>query len=445
MATTMSSSSVAFAHLDFDSQMLASKHGLQITDTMWQDSGRKWGSATGDNISDVTFSIMNPSGITSIKQKLPVIGNPRFDDVTADMAIDKIHVTVGNESNSSLKKIPLKDLLENKGGYLKTNSDHGSIVVPSLYVPERDSQVLVSAQYGVLPLHSGKCDFGIDLYNYQSYDREHPGVLVIVASQQGTSAQTVSTGTTTLYFNNNGDAANYVVQRLEEERKDRGATTGKPLSSDEKETTMLMIIQVPLKDLPRTTCECPSLTTSPQSMSISSPPYSPFGSFDYQGNGSYSIQSTMDFDMPVFKSFNFNTSTTSHYSGLSDLDMPVFRSLPSPVKKDMDYGVIKAGVTHSKFVGINVKQVIRNEALPIRITMMFYKVTDDATIPEAEFVDMAATIGKVYTSGHTQGSLVTDLFIDRLTASKDTKAASSGYGHPFVLQIPKEGPRLFDF
>lgn len=102
---------------------------------------------------------------------------------------------------------------------------------------DRDTSILTSAQFCVLPLYDASVEFNPRIFNYQSEDqgmwlcRHHttktngllldPAVLVVVATAQGTSAQVVSGEYPgqKLFFNVGGRAADLVATRLEDDRK----------------------------------------------------------------------------------------------------------------------------------------------------------------------------------------------------------------------------------
>lgn len=184
-------------------QQLAQAQKLHIHKVTWEDTARSKGSAFGPNISDMTLRLDKENVL------LPVIRHPNFADESADMPISNFSLVVGNETKDAPRKtVSLKEYLENKDGYIK---DVSGIPVGNLLCSERDDVILTSAQYCVLPLDKGNCEFNVHLYNYQSSSDE-PGVLVIVSSSAGSSAQAIYGGTTALYFNEASKAANSTLR-----------------------------------------------------------------------------------------------------------------------------------------------------------------------------------------------------------------------------------------
>jgi len=332
-------------------QNIAKKHNLNINRVTWEDTARSKGSCWGPNISDMTLKLDKEHIL------LPVIRRPNFSDETADLPIKNFVLMTGNEKgNKELKKVSLRDYLENKEGYIK---DVKGNPVKSLLCEERDEVILTSAQYCILPLNKGTCEFNVNLYNYQS-SSSSPGVLVIVASSQGSSAQAIYGGTTALYFNNAGKAANYVAERLKDERERLGKEIEGKMDKDEQERNALFIYQIPLKVKAR------------------------------------------EFDMVL------QCSSLPKGSGM------LFKKSSSSLKRKssnsrgMDNAVIKVGNTHSDFKGITSAEIERDPQFPIRCTIQFYKVTDEEDIPVEEFKEMAKNIERIYKSTDQSGSLVTD-------------------------------------
>ncbi len=330
-------------------QGYAGKQGLQILDITWEDTGRSKNSCWGPNISDMTLLLDKQSSL------LPVIRFPNFSDKTADLSIEQFEISVGNEKGDTPTKIPLKKYLQNPAEFIKSDNK-----LESLFDESRDKEILVAAQYCVLPLEEGTCEFNVHLYNYQS-NSEEPAVLVLVASSQGTSAQILS-GNNPLYFNDDGKACNFLAERMKDVRKREGESEAKEMTKEEEEKNCLYIFQIPLKQKKQ------------QRKEINC----------------------------------FSEGVKCKKKGKAK-------------KKGMDDAILSKGKSHSNFKGINNKELERDKTFPIRCTLQFYKVTDTNEIPEAIFEDMAKKIDNVYTKGINQGSLVTEGFTGRSTEWVDKK------------------------
>ena len=114
---------------------LASKYGLNILNVTWEDTGRYQNSSVGPNISDVTIQVQHqdPNARQSTLTLMPVIRFPNFTDQTADIALDKFYLLVGNEDGSGLHKVTLEEYL---GNFRKFLSEPGS------WAGREDSMVL---------------------------------------------------------------------------------------------------------------------------------------------------------------------------------------------------------------------------------------------------------------------------------------------------------------
>jgi hypothetical protein len=386
---------------------IANRYGLDINTITWEDMGRYKGSSAGPAISDLTLKLAKSN------RNLPIIRNPNFADRTADMPIGKFNVTVGNETKDTpLKSLPFKDFLENKGGHLKGTDGKP---LKSLYCEAMDKNLLTSAQYCILPLNSGTCDFNVNLFNYQTSDDES-AVLVVVGSQQGTSSQTIKRGTTALYFNNAGSAADYVAERLKEERARLGKNTEAAMDADEKQRNALFIYQIPLKVTPRVSRYSTYSSTNGDD-----------SNGDDSNGGSFNIMQCLEMEdkCSVLESLSLFTSSNAT------------RSISA---KGMDNAMIRAGVTHSKFLGIDKSTVERDERFPIRVTIQLYKVTDDPNLDPSAFEDMAANIIKIYSVGEAEGSLVVDG-----DTGRSTEWDPKGLNVPFTKPVPVNGLPLFAF
>jgi len=290
---------------------------------------------------------------------LPVIRFPSFSDETADLPIEQFDIPVGNEIGEQPKKIPLKEYLENASKYIQSMGK-----IPSLYTGERDKNILTSAQFCVLPLAKGTCEFNVHLYNYQS--GSEPAVLVLIVSQAGTSAQ-FAVGNP-LYFNQKGKACNFVAERLKDERERKGLSSDTPMNVDEQERNCLLVFQIPLKVKE-------SLRSVPMLSEMCMPECK-------------SVQSES------FKCEDFESS------------------------RGMDDAMLRTGDSHSDFQGVDNKTFERDPQFPIRCTVQFYKVTDTDIVPESAFKDMSEKIDNVYKYGVARGSLVTSGNTGRTTEMK---------------------------
>lgn len=353
---------VAYIHRNRETLSAAAKHGLAVQTISWEDSARNKNSCYGPNISDMTLRL---SGGGS---DLPMIRYPNFSDLSVDRPIGDFSLTVGNEgSDLPSQKVSLRDYLQNLGNYVKRTSGGE---VKSLFSEEKDSHVLTSAQYCILPLDEKTVEFNVSLNNYQS-SSAYPAVLVIVSSQKGTSAQTVYGGCTQLYFNDKGQAANYVAERLKEERRRLGKDIESKISADETERNCLYIFQVPLK-VPAQSRGIKECCLSLGSNSFTEE-CCPMGS---EGLECESFDGLEDEDCEEVDGLEFSLAKSKGSRG-------------------MDHAMLSVGKSHSKFEGIKDHPIERDHRFPIRCTIQKYLCTDTAVIPDQRWVEMKENIDRL--------------------------------------------------
>ena len=344
---------------DPQARALAKQYGLDIVNITWEDTGRHKGSALGPNISDMTIQVqqLNPRTGRRELSLMPVIRYPNFADLSADLPLDSLQVLVGNEKGKPLQPVSLRELLGNLRRYLHDpNSWAGNR--NSLLAP-RDSHVLVSAQAAFLPIPAGgSAQFNPVLFNYQSYPG-NPAVLAILATREGTSMTVIENraeegwGVTwgqRLFFNQNGERASLTGQRLSDFRAEQAAnpTPQDPDSAEvpEEALNLVMLIQVPLKQrqLPRREVEGDIV--------------------------SYSLATDL--------------------AGLSNVEA----------------AVIGHGEVEGPFTEINNLDIKRDPRFPIRVTVQFYKATDNGVVSAEDMAQIHHQIARVYREADYVGSLV---------------------------------------
>nr|QBK88121.1 MAG: hypothetical protein LCMAC202_04830 [Marseillevirus LCMAC202] len=276
--------------------------------------------------------------------QMPAIRKPNFSDVSYDVNPDDYAVTVGNESGNPLRRIKLTE-------YLRNFTDYNSGVELKLPLyTERDSEMLASSQACVLPLKDGEVEFNIRLYNYQSYD-DDSSVLVIVASSQGTSAQIIKGSTKKLYFRLQDQKANFLAKRLADDRAQRGTSRTGAMTSEEQERNVLFIYQIPLK----------------------------------------------------LQKEHTNSGQEGMLLECCAMDDCVMQNSQSA--RGMDNAVLRAGEGFGVWPKIT-QTLERDTRWPIRLTLQYYKVTDEITVNEADFQEIAEQINKIYNHASATGSLV---------------------------------------
>jgi len=374
---------------DGTAQQLAAKHGLNILNVTWEDTGRYKGSSVGPNISDMTIQVqqMDPRTEQFSLTCMPVIRFPNFSDRSADIKPEQFFLLVGNEKGKTLRKVSLREFLGNFRKYLtKPGSWKGS--GRSLFSKQRDTHVLVSAQACFLPVpRKGIAEFNPVLFNYQSYEGD-PAVLTILATREGTSATIIDNkrdafqaGTTwgqRLFFNQKGERASLTGKRL----SDFLAESGKGGKGGAKEPSvkaagqgglnMVLLIQVPLK-------QKRPMSYGPMCEEASSAP-------------------------PCAKSER---------------------------SSDVEAAVIGHGKVEGPFTEIADLDIVRDEDFPVRVTVQFYKATSNGAVSDKDIAEIAQQIGKVYEKGDYVGSLVTEGMTKRPTEYAGPKFEPPGWWNSF--------------
>lgn len=362
----------------------ARRHGLDVLNITWEDTGRYKGSAVGPNISDMTIQVGTPNPKTRKfeARAMPVIRFPNFADVTTDIDPQAFTLLVGNESGRRLQRVSLYDFLGNIREHL---SEPGSWKGrrASLLAP-RDQQVLVSAQACFLPVpRQGIAQFNPVLFNYQSYEN-NPAVLTILSTREGTSVTVIDNKRDAfasggvwgqrLFHNENGMRASLTGQRLSDFVAE-GGTGGKPTTDRQGEgLSMVLLIQVPLKQDDRRNAM--------------------MGGF---GGG------------------------------------PAAEAMSEPMarRSDVETAVIGHGEVEGPFTEIDNLAIERDPRFPIRVTVQFYKATATGEPSEQDLRVIKDQIDRVYEQGGMVGSLVVGGETGRITEYDGPKVQPAGWWEDF--------------
>ncbi len=345
---------------DGEAQTLASRHGLQLLDVLWEDTGRWQGSSVGPNISDVTIEVVSGDGAGRKLALMPVLRFPNFSDRTADVRLDRVYLRVGNEREGRDEKaITLRDFLEQPGRFMSF-PEAGRVKGGSLLAP-RDTHALVSAQAAFLPVpKEGKATFHPVIFNYQS-TAGHPAVLTLLVTRQGTSLTVVDNARDTvsgrgswgqrLFYNAGGERAPLTAERISDVVARGTTSNGESAASLGEDANLLMLVQVPLV--------------------VHRPP-----------------RRAMAYE--------------------SAAPMAAAPSAPAMKTKgsDLEVAVLGHGELEGPFTELAGLEVERDARFPVRVTVQFYQATATGALGDAEMAHLAALVGKVYEQGDFVGSLV---------------------------------------
>jgi hypothetical protein len=374
---------------DADAQALARKHGLQILNVTWEDTGRFKNSAVGPNISDMTIQVqqLDPRSEKAFLTCMPVIRFPNFQDKTGDVRPYKFNLLVGNEKGGKTRPVTLADFLGDLRSYLHDprswKGDERSMLA------SRDAHVLVSAQACFLPIpKQGKAEFNPVVFNYQSYEK-HPAVLTIMVTREGTSVTVIDnkrdaflTGQTwgqRLFFNKAGKRASLTGTRLSEFIQPRPTDPQQQPSvklADAGGLNMVLLIQVPLKHEPM-------------------------------------------------------------LLGFAGAAADEGAAPPGAVQKgaargsDVENAVIGHGRVEGPFTEIDHLKIERDPKFPVRVTVQFYKATSNGVVSEQDMAEITAQIDRVYKEADYVGSLVTQGDTGRPTEYEGNKQQPPGWWTAF--------------
>lgn len=375
-----------------EAQALAAKFDLQILNVTWEDTGRYKGSSVGPNISDMTIQVAaerpKDEGGGRTVHCMPVIRFPNFSDKSADFDPEKFSLLVGNEKGQPLRKITLKEFLENPTLYLHDAGSWSGDGRRSLLAPKRDSKVLVSAQACFLPVpKEGKATFNPVLFNYQSMQKD-PAVLTILVTREGTSTTIIdnirdafqegSTWGQRLFFNQNGERASLTGERESDfeanPENQPKLDPGVVEAAGEAGMNLVLLIQVPLK----------------------------------QRN-----------PMPTAPSVGAVFAVAE-----SAMPMSVGRS-------DVENAVIGHGELEGPFAEIDRLPIERDPRFPVRVTVQFYKATSNGVVSESDLQEIREQIDRVYAEGDYVGSLITESDTGRTTEYDGPKVQPADWWEQF--------------
>lgn len=370
----------------------AKKHGLTIVSTSWDDTSRYKNSSLGKNISDMTLNVDG--------KRLPIIRPPNFSDHTFDIPIENFKLKVGNETSgvSGLKEVTLEEFLKHLETYTSLKPS-GEMFQP------RDKSILSSYQSCILPVEEDQTEFTVDLYNYQSKET-NPRVLVIVASDHGTSACVTDTdGVKKLYFNKEGSSCNFKAQRLSDNRRERGVKVEGEMTKEEKAQNMLMIFQIPLENTYNPFLSSAGYLTRGTAPVFETP-------FYFQNN-----TSMFGSEPNMFKSTSINDGCCSDDDCLDDnpeedcddiiIDWDEVEAKSEKKRsRGIENAILKIGQEQGRYSYYQNK-ISRDKTAPIRVTFQFYNATDTSEISDEIFSEIQSKFEACSRLATARGSLVT--------------------------------------
>lgn len=331
--------------------------GLNVLQVAWEDTGRWQHSAVGPNISDLTIQLLGGPRLqrrTSHGWCMPVIRTPNFADVTADLAIERFRLYVGNERGAALQPLGLREYLSDFARY--QHSPTGRL--QGALVGERDRVVLVSSQAAILPIPRGEeVLFAPVLFNYQTRPGD-PAVLAILVTPEGTSAQVIDNNPQAsagvqhgqrLYHNRNGQRAPLRATRFSDHPAGGAAPVPGPQQAARQEgLSLVMVIQVPLRQRQPRRLRSPAMAGPAAAAEM-----------------------------------------------LKDA-------------ADVESAVVDSGPAEGPWLGLAGATIERDWRFPIRVTVQYYQASDGAVIPDDQVTRISEAIHRIYRNAEAVGSLVVD-------------------------------------
>ncbi len=372
---------------DAHARRLAKRDGLDILSLTWEDTGRYDNSAVGPNISDMTIQVATSDPRTGRIQAtcMPVIRYPNFSDKTCDLDPRDFTLLVGNQTahgtpdagaaSYPLRRVSLYDFLQEPTAFLSHPGSWRGDKPKTLLAPHRDSKVLVSAQACFLPVpRHDKATFNPVLFNYQSYAK-NPAVLTILATREGTSATIIdntrdafengSLWGQRLFHNQGGQRASLTGERETDFTAHGGDTTntiGPSAPGTPHGLNMVLLIQVPLKQTPRPR----RLYAMDKAMAAAPAP-------------------------------------------------SMMRSRAASVESNVENAVIGHGAMEGPYTEMDNLPIERDPSFPVRVTIQFYKATDNGVVSPSDMAAIKTQIDHVYAHSDSVGSLVTGGRTGRVT------------------------------
>jgi len=146
-----------------------------------------------------------------------------------------------------------------------------------------------------------------------------------------------------LFYNKKGERCPFIAQRLSDNRTEKGETNyGQPMNQTEKQDNMIAIIQVPLR---------------------------------------VNIQKTFFQDESAVQNKMFSAS-------------------------NVEDAVVKVGESQGKFTEIGGLEIERDPNFPVRVTLQFYKTTDNGVINVEDIKQVALSLEQSRKNADSIGSLV---------------------------------------
>jgi hypothetical protein len=378
------------------------QYGLKAVIVAWEDNARDRASSEGPSTTDVT--LVTPD-IRGDIEPATIIRHSNHEDITADIAAENLSIMVGNEKRGRLvSRISLQEYLSNIDSYLTHKPRWMSLRrSSSFFVEGRDQNILVSTQACVLPRNAAApTKFGIRISNHQTTEGGS-GMLAIVASLQGTSAQIILNDEQILYHNKGGVKVLHTATGLSAHRLMNGAVdTDDVMTNEEENRNFMYIILVPLKH------PVPARSTH-RSRSRRTAPYL------YVDDNDTNEDDTVSRKCRVCVNIEGQTKSIGSEPAIIDTD-------------EMSFG---------PFSELPLYRVERDSRYPIRVVIQHFIVADDAKFDERVAKEISERFQSIRDLGVHVGSLVTNPPGLRTTEITDPVETGQSTEEEFVPYTPR--------
>ena len=348
---------------DGEAQAVASRHGLQLVNVLWEDTGRFQGSSVGPNISDVTIEVASGDGAADARAHAgpapaQLLGPDRRRAARPRLPARRERAEGRGGAGDLAPRLPRRP------GRFLSAPGAGRIQTGSLLAP-RDTHALVSAQAAFLPVpKQGKATFHPVIFNYQSTAR-NPAVLTILVTRQGASLTVDRQRARHGHGRRELGAAALLQRRRRARAAHRGAGERRPRARHHHERRV--------GGEPRRRREPPDARAGPAAPPRAAPRARP----PVRRDGGAVVRAAR----PRWPS-------------------------ESEAASDLEVAVLGHGELEGPFTELDGLEVERDPRFPVRVTVQFYQATATGQVGEAEMAHLAGLVSKVYEKGDFVGSLV---------------------------------------
>ncbi len=117
--------------------------------------------------------------------------------------------------------------------------------------------------------------------------------------------------------------------------------------------------------------------------------------------------------------------------GAAPVNAPMAGAAKSAARSNVENAVIGHGALEGKFTETDDVSIERDPKFPVRVTVQFYKATDNGVVSEADLKAIKTQINRVYSRSAYVGSLVTGGQTGRITEYEGVKVQPADWWQQF--------------